>query len=207
MSDEKFLISTPLDDECDTVTYAQGKHKKYYDPDSKRYRIMDNKGYAKLWIANDLYEIAEGDNNIVAYITYLLSNMNYDSAITRYDKHLKARILIKNREELAEILHLNYSSGRTRGKIKKLIDMDIIFEAKVKINNYPVYYTYYLNPLIGMRNKGISLDCYMHFRHILINNLPKRAIKNLDKHVIEEYGKDAINILPSEDVPKMDKIE
>lgn len=207
MSDEKFLISTPLDDECDTVTYAQGKHKKYYDPDSKRYRIMDNKAYAKLWIANDLYEIAEGDNNIVAYIVYLLANINYDSAITRYDKHLKTRILIKNREELAEILHLNYSSGRTRGKIKKLIDMNIIFEAKVKINNYPIYYAYYLNPLIGMRNKGISLDCYMHFRHILVNSLPKRAIENLDKHVIEEYGKDAINILPSEDVPKMDKIE
>ena len=207
MSDEKFLVSTPLEDECDTVTYAQGKHKKYYDPDSKRYRIMDNTSYVKLWSANDLYEFTGGDNNLVAYITYLLTSINYDSAITRYDKHSKARVQIRSREELAEVLHLKYSSGSTRARIKQLIDMRVVFEAKVKINGYPPFNVYYLNPLIGMKNKGISLDCYMYFRDILIEVLPKRAIQNLDRHIKEEYGENDINILTNTNACQTDKID
>ena len=73
--------------------------------------------------------------------------------------------------------------------------MNIIFEAKVKIKDYPPFNVYYLNPLIGMKNKGISLDCYMFFRDILINTLPKRAIENLDRHVLEIYGDNELKIL------------
>ena len=46
----------------------------------------------------------------------------------------------------------------------------------------------YLNPLIGMCNKGISLDCYVHFRDILKHKLSERAIKNLDRHIVDEYA-------------------
>ena len=63
MDNERFLVSTPLGDECDTVTYAQGKHKKYYDPDSKRYRIMDNKAYTKLWNDVDYYKDIKCDKS------------------------------------------------------------------------------------------------------------------------------------------------
>lgn len=191
MSDEKFLISTPLDDECDTVTYAQGKHKKYYDPDSKRYRIMDNKKYTKLWNDVDYYALAEGDKDVMSAILILLANMNYDSAITRYDKHYKIRVQIRSREELAELLHMNYNSGWQRQKLAKLFKIGLIFEATITLNGGKPFHTYYLNPLIGMRNKGISLDCYVHFREFLKDTLSERAIKNLDKHVIESY-----NVIP-----------
>ena len=195
MADETFKIANPIEDLYDTVTYAKGKHKRYYNPDTRRYKIMENKDYSKLWITTDLYKLTNGDNNLVAYITYLLQSINCDSAITRYDKHLKARVQIRSREELAEVLHLKYSSGSTRGRIKQLFDMNIIFEAKVKIKDYPPFNVYYLNPLIGMKNKGISLDCYMFFRDILINTLPKRAIENLDRHVLEIYGDNELKIL------------
>lgn len=188
MDNERFLVSTPLDDECDTVTYAQGKHKKYYDPDSKRYRIMDNRSFAKIWNDVDYYALAEGDKDVMSAILLLLSNINYDSAIIRYDKHLKARIQIRSRKELAELLHLNYENGRTRERIKKLFDIGLVFESTTKINDNRPFHTYYLNPLIGMRNKGISLDYYVHFRDILKHKLSERAIKNLDRHIVDEYA-------------------
>lgn len=188
MNNERFLVSTPLDDECDTVTYAQGKHKKYYDPDSKRYRIMDNRSFAKIWNDVDYYALAEGDKDVMSAILLLLSNINYDSAIIRYDKHLKARIQIRSRKELAELLHLNYDNGRTRERIKKLFDIGLVFESTTKINDNRPFHTYYLNPLIGMRNKGISLDCYVHFRELLKHKLSERAIKNLDRHIVDEYA-------------------
>ena len=75
LNNERFLVSTPLDDECDTVTYAQGKHKKYYDPDSKRYRIMDNRSFAKIWNDVDYYELADGDKDVMSAILLLLSNI------------------------------------------------------------------------------------------------------------------------------------
>ena len=188
MDNERFLVSTPLDDECDTVTYAQGKHKKYYDPDSKRYRIMDNRSFAKICNDVDYYALAEGDKDVMSAILLLLSNINYDSAIIRYDKHLRARIQIRSRKELAELLHLNYENGRTRERIKKLFDIGLVFESTTKINDNRPFHTYYLNPLIGMRNKGISLDCYVHFRDILKHKLSERAIKNLDRHIVDEYA-------------------
>ena len=188
MDNERFLVSTPLDDECDTVTYAQGKHKKYYDPDSKRYRIMDNRSFAKIWNDVDYYALADGDKDVMSAILLLLSNINYDSAIIRYDKHLRARIQIRSRKELAELLHLNYDNGRTRERIKKLFDIGLVFESTIKINDNRPFHTYYLNPLIGMRNKGISLDCYVHFRDILKHKLSERAIKNLDRHIVDEYA-------------------
>lgn len=188
MDNERFLVSTPLGDECDTVTYAQGKHKKYYDPDSKRYRIMDNRSFAKIWNDVDYYALAEGDKDVMSAILLLLSNINYDSAIIRYDKHLRARIQIRSRKELAELLHLNYENGRTRERIKKLFDIGLVFESTTKINDNRPFHTYYLNPLIGMRNKGISLDCYVHFRDILKHKLSERAIKNLDRHIVDEYA-------------------
>ena len=195
MADEYFEIANPLNDPYDTTTYAKGKHKRYYNPDTKRYRVMENKDYSKLWIATDLYKLTNGDNNLIAYIIYLLQSINYDNAITRYDKHLKARVQVRNREELAEVLHIKYSSGSSRNKIKQLIDMNIVFEARVKLNNCPPFNVYYLSPLIGMKNKGLSLDCYMFFRDILINVLPKRTVDNLDRHVLEIYGNNDIQIL------------
>ena len=188
MDNERFLVSTPLGDACDTVTYAQGKHKKYYDPDSKRYRIMDNRSFAKIWNDVDYYALAEGDKDVMSAILLLLSNINYDSAIIRYDNHLRARIQIRSRKELAELLHLNYENGRTRERIKKLFDIGLVFESTTKINDNRPFHTYYLNPLIGMRNKGISLDCYVHFRDILKHKLSERAIKNLDRHIVDEYA-------------------
>ena len=188
MDYERFLVSTPLGDACDTVTYAQGKHKKYYDPDSKRYRIMDNRSFAKIWNDVDYYALAEGDKDVMSAILLLLSNINYDSAIIRYDNHLRARIQIRSRKELAELLHLNYDNGRTRERIKKLFDIGLVFESTTKINDNRPFHTYYLNPLIGMRNKGISLDCYVHFRDILKHKLSERAIKNLDRHIVDEYA-------------------
>ena len=188
MDNERFLVSTPLGDACDTVTYAQGKHKKYYDPDSKRYRIMDNRSFAKIWNDVDYYALAEGDKDVMSAILLLLSNINYDSAIIRYDNHLRARIQIRSRKELAELLHLNYDNGRTRERIKKLFDIGLVFESTTKINDNRPFHTYYLNPLIGMRNKGISLDCYVHFRDILKHKLSEQAIKNLDRHIVDEYA-------------------
>ena len=188
MDNERFLVSTPLDDECDTVTYAQGKHKKYYDPDSKRYRIMDNKEYTKLWNDVDYYKLAEGDKDIMCALLILLSNINYDSAVVRYDKHFRTRIQIRSRKELAELLHIDYSSGWQRQKLAKLFKIGLIFETTAKLDGGKSFHTYYLNPLIGMRNKGISLDCYVHFRELLQCKLSKRAIKNLDRHVLESYS-------------------
>lgn len=156
---------------------------------------MENRDYTKLWVATDLYKLTKGDNNLVAYIVYLLQSINGDSSITRYDKHLKARVQIRNREELAEVLHLKYSSGRTREKIKQLMDMNIVYEAKFKLNDYPPFNVYYLNPLIGLKSKGISIDCYMFFRDILVDTLPKRTIENLDRHVLEVYGDNDAEIL------------
>ena len=71
-ADETFKIANPIEDLYDTVTYAKGKHKRYYNPDTRRYKIMENKDYSKLWITTDLYKLTNGDNNLVAYITYLL---------------------------------------------------------------------------------------------------------------------------------------
>lgn len=207
MADEKFEVATPLEDEYDTVTYANGKHKKYYNPDTKRYRAMENKSHVKLWIETDLYALTNGDNNLVAYITYLMQSMNYDSAITRYDKHLKARVQVRNREELAEVLHLNYSSGSTRTKIKQLIDMNVVFEAKIQIGEYPPFNVYYLNPLIAIRNRGISVDCYMFFRDVLVDMLPTRTVENLDRHILEEYGKNDIKILAKSSVCNQDNFD
>lgn len=205
MTDETFEVANPLDDPYDTVTYAKGKHKRYYNPETKRYKVMENKDYTKLWVATDLYKLTNGDNNLVAYIVYLLQNINHDSAITRYDKHLKTRVQIRNREELAEVLHLKYSSGSARGKIKQLIDTNIVFEAKIKLNDYPPFNVYYLNPLIGLKNKGISIDCYMFFRDILKNILPKRTVENLDKHVLEAYGDSDMKILTKNSAYLKDK--
>ena len=188
MDNERFLVSTPLGDECDTVTYAQGKHKKYYDPDSKRYRIMDNRSFAKIWNDVDYYALAEGDKDVMSAILLLLSNINYDSAIIRYDNHLRARIQIRSRKELAELLHIDYSSGWQRQKLSKLFKIGLIFETTAKLDGGKSFHTYYLNPLIGMRNKGISLDCYVHFRDILKHKLSERAIKNLDRHIVDEYA-------------------
>lgn len=97
-------------------------------------------------------------------------------------------IQIRSRKELAELLHLNYENGRTRERIKKLFDIGLVFESTTKINDNRPFHTYYLNPLIGMRNKGISLDCYVHFRELLQCKLSERAIKNLDRHVLESYS-------------------
>lgn len=188
MSNDKFLVSTPLEDEYDTVTYAEGKHKKYYDPDSKRYRIMDNKAYTKLWNDVDYYALAEGDKDVMSALLILLANINYDSAIVRYDKHHRTRLQIRSRKELAELLHLDYSSGWQRQKLAKLFNIGLIFETTAKIDNSKTFHTYYLNPLIGMRNKGISLDCYVHFRELLQCRLSEKAIKNLDRHVLESYS-------------------
>lgn len=188
MADEKFSITTPLDNEYDTVTYANGKHKKYYNPNTKRYKIMDNRSYTKLWNNVDYYELAEGDRDIMSALLILLANINYDSAIVRYDKHLKTRVQIRSRKELAELLHLDYSSGWQRQKLAKLFDIGLIFENTTKMNKGKSFHTYYLNPLIGMRNKGISLDCYVHFRELLQYTLTERAIRNLDRHVLESYS-------------------
>ena len=149
---------------------------------------MDNRSFAKIWNDVDYYALAEGNKDVMSAILLLLSNINYDSAIIRYDKHLRARIQIRSRKELAELLHLNYENGRTRERIKKLFDIGLVFESTTKINDNRPFHTYYLNPLIGMRNKGISLDCYVHFRDILKHKLSERAIKNLDRHIVDEYA-------------------
>ena len=75
------------------------------------------------------------------------------------------------------------------------MDMNIVYEAKFKLNDYPPFNVYYLNPLIGLKSKGISIDCYMFFRDILVDTLPKRTIENLDRHVLEVYGDNDAEIL------------
>ena len=33
-----------------------------------------------------------------------------------------------------------------------------------------------------------TFDCYVHFRDILKHKLSERAIKNLDRHIVDEYA-------------------
>jgi len=176
-----------MGDKYDTNYYGNGKYKRYYNPDTKRYRIFDNRNYTKIWMEFDYYKYTGGNVYIMSALLILLSNINGDSIVTRKDKHTRKRLAIGSKKELAELLHINYNSGSGREKLKKLFDLNILFEAKITVNKDIKLSRFYLNPLIGMQNQGISLDCYMNFRDVIKPELTARSIENLDNHVIEEY--------------------
>jgi hypothetical protein len=187
MAGDTHKITTVMDDPYNTVWYGNGKFKRYYNPDTKHYRIFDNKSYTKLWTDFDYYKYTEGNVYIMSALLILLSNINGDSIVTRKDKHTRKRLAVNSKKELAELLHINYNSGSGREKLKALFDLNVLFEAKITVNKDLKLSRFYLNPLIGMQNQGVSLDCYMNFRDIIKPELTARAVENLDNHVIEEY--------------------
>lgn len=167
----------------DAIFTWDGKRISYYDPVRKQYRHWSRRGCSKLWKNIDYFhDICKGNKIYLANLTILMNNVDMDNAVC----YRKGELLlpINSESQLMELLEIK---KRTWVEFKKFLnDNHVLIGTDIKTDSM-TYHRFYVNPLYTM-GYGISIHCYRLFREYLIPHLTDRAIKNLDKHLLEEYS-------------------
>lgn len=184
---EQFYFINQIDNEKDTVTYGRGKSKDYWEPDTKRYRLWDGRNKSMTWHKFDYAGLMDNKMGDVGRLLLIMQSIDYDNLICIYDKTIRKFRPIRNKEELINVVNLSPNSSQSRAFVKRLFDKDIVKKMVIVPNTkeQEKIERYFLNPLITMREKGISIMCYKLFREHIIPFIPQRAIENLDKHLLE----------------------
>jgi len=184
---EQFYFSAQADNNKDTVTYGEGKHKDYWNPETMRYRLWDGRNKSMAWQKFNYLKLMDNKMSDVGRLLLLMQSIDYDNLICIYDKSIRKFRPIRNKEELMQVVNYDINSGQGRTFIKRLFGKDIVKKMIIIPNteDQDKIERYFLNPIITMREKGISIMCYKLFREHIIPFIPQRAIENLDKHLLE----------------------
>jgi hypothetical protein len=168
----------------DTITLWNGVELKYYDNETQRYKLWIGRHSTRVWSDMDyLNDWCGGDRNLFTNLMILMTNADIDNVIVR--KHGRKHLPVCNEEQLRELLGIKRSSWF---KVKKFITKKkILIFAELKLGD-ETYYRYYINPLLTLGSKGLSLSCYKLFREYLLPHITDNARDNLDRHLSEEYS-------------------
>ena len=173
------------DNPRDAVRYAN--QTDYWDPDQKSYYIFGQRKCSTLWHSVD-YRSLMGTYADMGKLMELMAHADKDNLIYMIDRHTHERRAVTNWTDIRELLDLAQGPAWRRF-VKKLKDLAIVREIIIKgVNGSPDYKHYYVNPLITMGSRKISLQCYKLFQPELDKVLPARAVADLQRHWAQECG-------------------
>lgn len=185
---QQFNYSMPIDDDRDTVVYGKEKHKHYWKPETKHYRLFEGRSKSMIWHKFNYKALMDGKMADIGRLLLIMQQVDADNMICTYDKKIRKIRPIRNKEELTLVAGYEAVNGRSREFLKRLFSKDIVKKLIVIPNTQEQkkIERYFLNPLITMQDKGISLMCYKLFREQLVPVIGERAVANLDKHLLED---------------------
>ena len=129
-----------------------------------------------LWHDMDYLGLVDGDKKMLGSLFLLLTSIDNDNFICRYDSHTRHHVPISTKEQFMEIT--NYNTRPSFSKFWKVLEKkDIVKILKVPsvTEKEKTYSRFVLNPLVTLSVREISPSCYMLFRESLENFLPKTA--------------------------------
>jgi hypothetical protein len=174
-------------DDYDSVRYGQHKIKKYWNPKTKTYRVFDAKTRSAIWRDVDYEQMMDGKWQDMGRLLKLMQSCDRDNMLCVIDSNRHNKLVpINSEQQLMIVLDLKKRSWLDFKK--KLDKADILKYITIKNADGTTYMRYYINPLVTMRDKGISIQCYKLFKESLDNVLSPKAIEDLNKHLLEENG-------------------
>lgn len=203
MARKNTYMTYVTDNAKDAVRYAN--QVDYWDPETKSYYIFGKKKCSTLWHDVDYKMLMDGSYSDMGKLMELMAHADKDNLIYMIDRHTHERRAVTTWADIRELLDLAQGPAWKRFA-KKLKDLSIVREIIVKgVNGHPDYKHYYINPLITMGSRKISLACYKLFQPELDKVLPARAVADLQRHWAQECG-DTYEPEPQLDTPCVDAV-
>lgn len=167
----------------DEIVLADGTKFTSWNEDTKTYKLWVRRKSSRVWLdTNYLDDWCDGNESLFAKLMILVSHTDVDNIIVkRSGSHY---IPISKEDELMELLRVKRSKWF---EVKKFLNKKkILVYGELKLGD-EIYRRYYINPLITLHSKGLSLTCYKLFREYLLQYLTERAQYLLDAHLTEHF--------------------
>lgn len=172
------------------------KAVRKYNEETEIYKLWMTRRHVKMFDTVDVFnDIAQGNKTLYANIMLLVQHTGAANLIVIRKRN---RFYPANNEKaLMEILGVKKS---TWNKLRPQLfegALPILCTTTLEIDN-KTYLRYFLNPLIGIYYKGISIVCYMLFRDYLKDFLSTQDFNELEYWAAEYMGKDENTLLTTE---------
>lgn len=167
----------------DEIILSNGNIINLWNEDTLTLKTWVNKKSTKMWLnVNYLDDWCDGNESLFAKLMILVNHTDIDNIIVnRRGNHY---IPISSEKELMDLLMVKKTKWY---EIKKFLDKkNILAYCEIKFKN-EIYHRYYINPLVTLHSKGLSLNCYKLFREFLLPYLTERTQRTLDEHLTEHY--------------------
>ena len=140
----------------------------------RTYRVFGNRNILRIVDHMRIQNIFEGHNSEFAHFYSIISNMNKENVVCRYDSHNKFNIPLHSKAEIYESLGIK-SKATGANLYSFLKSRDLIREVKKADGKAKLYY---VNPAFAMKDSGVRPELYHIFSDYLDNELPELAIRN-----------------------------
>ncbi|BAL85183.1 hypothetical protein SELR_pSRC500090 (plasmid) [Selenomonas ruminantium subsp. lactilytica TAM6421] len=186
------------------VRYTATTDMNYWDEKKGKYAIWLNRGAQRLWADVDYIELM--DNNLLdcGRLLAIMHAINKDNMLTKWDKKTRHNVPLASTAELMELVQIG-----NRGTFRKFWDRiekkDIVKEIKIPslTEKGKSYSRYYVNPLLTLADKGITIANYLLFKESLDPFLTTLAKENLMALADAEFGTQKEEEVAQEVAPDM----
>ena len=176
-----------VEQEFGKVTFL--KKVQYWNPETRRYTIWSKRNAVRFWGDVDYYNLFDGNIKDIGRIFLLINSIDYDNFVCKLDTNLHQQTRISSNEQLMEIVGIS-NRGVFRDFFDKLVEKNIIaeiYENEGGDKNKKCK-RFVINPLFGMRAKGITPEVFKLFHKSISPHISSIAQKNLAYLVAVEEG-------------------
>ena len=204
---EKPIDYSALDgDTNEAYTQINGVAIPKYNRNTQRYKLWNTTRHVMLFDKVDIYtDIAKENKNIYANIMLLISHTDITNMlmIRQGNRYYP----VTTEEGIMSILRIKKTAWY---KLKPFLFnkiLPVLIKSTLSAGDKE-YYTYYINPLLSVDYRGISIPCYRIFREYLKDYLCSADYYTLEKWSSEYTGNDESFFLSPEQVSEVtEKIE
>ncbi len=153
-------------------------NKKNYWTNKKKYKVFGRRSAPQIFDSSivDRIEKKADLGNLLILLVYI----DNDNMICRYDKHEEKLMGIHDLQGFCDLLKMKERA--TRDFLKKMMELGVIKKITIAATaTEKSYDKFYINPVITMRERAVSLPLYKLFQESLDAVLPDAAIHDLQE--------------------------
>ena len=153
-------------------------NKKNYWTNKKKYKVFGRRSAPQIFDSSivDRIEKKADLGNLLILLVYI----DNDNMICRYDKHEEKLMGIHDLQGFCNLLKMKERA--TRDFLKKMMELGIVKKITIAATaTEKSYDKFYINPVITMRERAVSLPLYKLFQESLDAVLPPTAISDLQE--------------------------
>ena len=196
-------MNNNYDNQIGIATYTKKVH--YWNPITGRYTIFGGSISVRFWNRVDYFGLFDGNIADIGRTFLLINSINYNNFVCKLDKHSRHQVPLNSYEQLMELVGI---SNRSTFKkfFNKLVERNIIAEIYENdvVDSNKKYRRFVINPIYGMKAKGITPSVFKLFHKSLSPLISSNAYRDLSYLVNEEEGR---NTLPETNVNQLTPID